>query len=420
MEATRRAKERADADAAAAIAAAESRAAVAESRYRQNTEAKLEAERVLYETRSEHEHETRRLRKQLEDSVTDAGPVEVAAARREAKNAESRAERAAKELREAREDVARLKISWAEREAELKGELAGLRSQVGAAAMARWQNAPAPASAPSPSGRRRRLAAHSSEDSTDYEDSENDENDVVANVLGAGKSLGTRATIELMQRHARATARLIENQEKMIAELRAELHSAIAAENPASAAKSPPQSPTLNPPGAVLPVDPPVLPSDSPSTKPGGAREIDWEAAYADIDETRRATAETRRGELSGGPGPVVESVAYAPALRTPSDEKSAPGDGDGDALDGSEGSPSRVGSDDDGSDLISVDERFSPVTPGPGGEDPPVTSPTPSAAASGELVGDLYKKLAALGAQSAGELLMQSPTVERQLSRML
>ena len=183
----------------------------------------------------------------------------------------------------------------------------------------------------------------------------------------------------------------------------------------------------MNPPGAVLPVDPPVLPSDSPSTKPGGAREIDWEAAYADIDETRRATAETRRGELSGGPGPVVESVAYAPALRTPSDEKSAPGDGDGDALDGdgdaldgSEGSPSRVGSDDDGSDLISVDERFSPVTPGPGGEDPPVTSPTPSAAASGELVGDLYKKLAALGAQSAGELLMQSPTVERQLSRML
>ena len=66
------------------------------------------------------------------------------------------------------------------------------------------------------------------------------------------------------------------------------------------------------------------------------------------------------------------------------------------------------------------MDERFSPVTPGPGGEDPPVTSPTPSAAASGELVGDLYKKLAALGAQSAGELLMQSPTVERQLSRML
>jgi len=69
------------------------------------------------------------------------------------------------------------------------------------------------------------------------------------------------------------------------------------------------------------------------------------------------------------------------------------------------------------------VDERFSPVTPGAGGgrrEDPPVASPTPSAAASGELVGDLYKKLAALGAQSAGELLMQSPTVERQLSRML
>ena len=297
--------------------------------------------------------------------------------------------------------------------------------------MARWQNAPAPPSVPSPSARRRRLAVHSSEDSTDYEDSENDENDVVANVLGAGKSLGTRATIELMQRHARATARLIENQEKMIAELRTELHCAIAdeknPENPATAAKSP-TSPSSNPPAAVTAVtaDPPVLPPDSPSAnKPGGAREIDWEAAYADIDETRRATAESRRG-VSGGPGPVVESVADAPALQTPSDdEEDGDGDGfeDGDALDGSEGSPSRVGSDDDGSDLISVDERFSPVTPGAGGgggEDPPVASPTPSSAASGELVGDLYKKLAALGAQSAGELLMQSPTVERQLSRML
>ena len=322
MEAAKRAKERADADAAAAIAAAESRAAVAESRYRQNTEAKLEAERVLFETRSEHEHETRRLRKQLEDSVTDAGPAEVAAARREAKNAESRAEKASKELREAREDVARLKISWAEREAELKGELAGLRSQVGAAAMARWQNAPAPASAPSPSGRRGRLAVHSSEDSTDVEDSDNDENDeVFANVLGAGKSLGTRATIELMQRHARSTARLIENQEKMIAELRVELHSAIAAENPASplakkspatVAKSPRRSPgsNSNPPDSsdrVEPVLPPDVPFSqmpySPSAKPGGAREIDWEAAYADIDETRRATAESRRGFHRGGRG---------------------------------------------------------------------------------------------------------------------
>ena len=68
----------------------------------------------------------------------------------------------------------------------------------------------------------------------------------------------------------------------------------------------------------------------------------------------------------------MVESVADAPALQTPSDdEEDGDGDGDGfedgDALDGSEGSPSRVGSDDDGSDLISVDERFSPVTPGGG-----------------------------------------------------
>ena len=142
-----------------------------------------------------------------------------------------RAEKAAKELRDAREDVARLKIGWAEREAELKGELAGLRSQVGAAAMARWQNTPmAPPSMP----RRGRRVAVSSDDSRTDGYSSSDENDDLANVLNAGKSIGTRATIELMQRHASSTARLIENQEKMIAELRKELHSAIVSENPDS------------------------------------------------------------------------------------------------------------------------------------------------------------------------------------------
>ena len=230
------ARERADADAAAAIAAAESRAAVAEAKYRENAEAKLEAERAVHDMRTEHEHETRRLRKQLDECAGDVGPAEVAAARREASLAEARAEKAAKELRDAREDVARLKIGWAEREAELKGELAGLRSQVGAAAMARWQNTPmAPPSMPR---RGRRVAVSSDDSRTDgYSSSESgafDENDDLANVLNAGKSIGTRATIELMQRHASSTARLIENQEKMIAELRKELHSAIVSENPDS------------------------------------------------------------------------------------------------------------------------------------------------------------------------------------------
>ena len=77
-----------------------------------------------------------------------------------------------------------------------------------------------------------------------------------------------------------------------------------------------------------------------------------------------------------------------------------------------------------DEDDLISVDERFSPlITPKPAkGSIEGATSPTPSEGTNprGELVGDLYKKLAALGAQSASELLMQSPSVERQLSRMM
>ena len=79
------ARERAASDAAAAIAAAESRAAVAEAKYRENAEAKLEAERVVHDMRTEHEHETRRLRKQLDECAGDVGPAEVAAARREAR-----------------------------------------------------------------------------------------------------------------------------------------------------------------------------------------------------------------------------------------------------------------------------------------------------------------------------------------------
>ena len=419
------ARERADADAAAAIAAAESRAAVAEAKYRENAEAKLEAERVVHDMRTEHEHETRRLRKQLDECAGDVGPAEVAAARREASLAEARAEKAAKELRDAREDVARLKIGWAEREAELKGELAGLRSQVGAAAMARWQNTPmAPPSMPR---RGRRVAVSSDDSRTDgYSSSESgafDENDDLANVLNAGKSIGTRATIELMQRHASSTARLIENQEKMIAELRKELHSAIVSENP--------DSPLQGTAGDTTTQDQPDSPIEprpaatAPLASPKGKPRVDWEAAYADMDSTRANLADKRR---ASGPGPVVESVADAPALRpnvatlgheTRSEGEATEGDSSGDEI---EREASDLTGDED--DLISVDERFSPlITPKPAkGSIEGATSPTPSEGTNprGELVGDLYKKLAALGAQSASELLMQSPTVERQLSRML
>ena len=414
------ARERADADAAAAIAAAESRAAVAEAKYRENAEAKLEADRAVHDMRTEHEHETRRLRKQLDECAGDVGPAEVAAARREASLAEARAEKAAKELRDAREDVARLKIGWAEREAELKGELAGLRSQVGAAAMARWQNTPmAPPSMPR---RGRRVAVSSDDSRTDgYSSSESgafDENDDLANVLNAGKSIGTRATIELMQRHASSTARLIENQEKMIAELRKELHSAIVSENP--------DSPLQGTAGDTVhdqPDDSPIEPrpaATAPLASPKGKPRVDWEAAYADMDSTRANLADKRR---ASGPGPVVESVADAPALRpnvgTLGHETRSEGDSSGDEI---EREASDLTGDED--DLISVDERFSPlITPKPAkGSIEGATSPTPSEGTNprGELVGDLYKKLAALGAQSASELLMQSPTVERQLSRML
>ena len=419
------ARERADADAAAAIAAAESRAAVAEAKYRENAEAKLEAERVVHDMRTEHEHETRRLRKQLDECAGDVGPAEVAAARREASLAEARAEKAAKELRDAREDVARLKIGWAEREAELKGELAGLRSQVGAAAMARWQNTPmAPPSMPR---RGRRVTVSSDDSRTDgYSSSESgafDENDDLANVLNAGKSIGTRATIELMQRHASSTARLIENQEKMIAELRKELHSAIVSENP--------DSPLQGTAGDTTTQDQPDSPIEprpaatAPLASPKGKPRVDWEAAYADMDSTRANLADKRR---ASGPGPVVESVADAPALRpnvatlgheTRSEGEATEGDSSGDEI---EREASDLTGDED--DLISVDERFSPlITPKPAkGSIEGATSPTPSEGTNprGELVGDLYKKLAALGAQSASELLMQSPTVERQLSRML
>jgi hypothetical protein len=398
---------------------AASDAAVAEAKYRENAEAKLEAERAVHEMRTEHEHETRRLRKQLDECAGDVGPAEVAAARREASLAEARAEKAAKELRDAREDVARLKIGWAEREAELKGELAGLRSQVGAAAMARWQNTPmAPPSMPR---RGRRVTVSSDDSRTDgYSSSESgafDENDDLANVLNAGKSIGTRATIELMQRHASCTARLIENQEKMIAELRKELHSAIVSENPDSPLQGTAGDTTQHQPDS--PIEPRPA-ATAPLASPKGKPRVDWEAAYADMDSTRANLADKRR---ASGPGPVVESVADAPALRpnvgTPGHETRSEGDSSGDEI---EREASNLTGDED--DLISVDERFSPIiTPKPAkGSIEGATSPTPSEGTNprGELVGDLYKKLAALGAQSASELLMQSPTVERQLSRML
>jgi hypothetical protein len=274
--------------------------------------------------------------------------------------------------------------------------------------------------------RGRRVAVSSDDSRTDgYSSSESgafDENDNLANVLNAGKSIGTRATIELMQRHASSTARLIENQEKMIAELRKELHSAIVSENP--------DSPLQGTAGDTVhdqPDDSPMEPrpaATAPLASPKGKPRVDWEAAYADMDSTRANLADKRR---ASGPGPVVESVADAPALRpnvatlgheTRSEGEATEGDSSGDEI-GREAS-NLTGDEDD---LISVDERFSPITPKPAkGSIEGATSPTPSEGTNprGELVGDLYKKLAALGAQSASELLMQSPTVERQLSRML
>ena len=111
--------------------------------------------------------------------------------------------------------------------------------------------------------------------------------------------------------------------------------------------------------------------------------------------------------------------MSRRPNVGTPGHETRSEGDSSGDEI---EREASNLTGDED--DLISVDERFSPIiTPKPAkGSIEGATSPTPSEGTNprGELVGDLYKKLAALGAQSASELLMQSPTVERQLSRML
>ena len=208
----------------------------------------------------------------------------------------------------------------------------------------------------------------------------------------------------------------------MIAELRKELHSAIVSENLDSPLQGTAGDGTHDQPDS--PIEPRPA-ATAPLASPKGKPRVDWEAAYADMDSTRANLADKRR---ASGPGPVVESVADAPALRpnvgtlgheTRSEGEATEGDSSGDEI---EREASDLTGDED--DLISVDERFSPlITPKPAkGSIEGATSPTPSEGTNprGELVGDLYKKLAALGAQSASELLMQSPTVERQLSRML
>ena len=183
-----------------------------------------------------------------------------------------------------------------------------------------------------------------------------------------------------MQRHASSTARLIENQEKMIAELRKELHSAIVSENPDS-----PLQGTAGDAAQHQPDDSPIEPrpaATAPLASPKGKPRVDWEAAYADMDSTRANLADKRR---ASGPGPVVESVADAPALRpnvatlgheTRSEGEATEGDSSGDEI---EREASDLTGDED--DLISVDERFSPlITPKPAkGSIEGATSPTPS-----------------------------------------
>jgi hypothetical protein len=195
---------------------------------------------------------------------------------------------------------------------------------------------------------------------------------------------------------------------------------------------------------------------ESSSSKAG--KIIDWEAVYADIEETRAA----KRGAVDGGSEGETEGEGEDVAPITPRAGASGGGGGkpplspdvraavNAGLLDprmapaadraSSRGKqpqqrpqrPEWQGATDGGGGAsggaVHVD------SPWPIAERRLVSNPYPWTSIlvskcafkihlvqlhSGELVGDLYKKLAALGATSAGELLMQSPTVKNQLSRM-
>lgn len=283
--------------------------------------------------------------------------------------------------------------------------------------------------------------------------------------------MGTRATIQLMQRHARSTSTLIQNQEKIIAELRNELRGVLGSSEgrdrrggsaaPSSGARSDgcdgvsgdaeddaasvsgggieggrektfPFLETAD--GAAIPI------------VSGGERVIDWEAVYADIDQTREAVDERRRkkegsegGKTSlggraasskgkGSKGGVDWEAAYAEMDQMSAEKATAADAGDGASKgEGEEAAPvtpragtaRRRGPDAETVPAADRGARKKKATSADRADWDDDWNPKPGGGASAELVGDLYKKLAALGAKSAGELLMQSPTVERQLSRM-
>ena len=128
---------------------------------------------------------------------------------------------------------------------------------------------------------------------------------------------------------------------------------------------------------------------------------MDWAAAYDDIDRTR-ADLEAFRARRRPPPSPPSSSrgtdwaAAYEDIERTRAE--------------------ARVASSNPRVDSSTTDATTG--SPPPGDEGPrAVTESRDSPGAA--LVGDLYKKLAALGATRAGELLAQSPTVRRQLARV-
>ena len=169
----------------------------------------------------------------------------------------------------------------------------------------------------------------------------------------------------------------------------------------------------------------------------GGAA-VDWAAVYADVDRTRQAvdtarvderrkhSAFTTSGDTAGaagageGEGAVRGSsrtrttdweAAYAEIERTKA-EAAAGRTADADADDEDDQAACRSGGGSEGEGEVEGGNEGMGV-----GRDG--TGIWNAAGTSGALVGDLYRKLAALGALGAGEVLMQSPTVQRQLSRM-
>ena len=150
----------------------------------------------------------------------------------------------------------------------------------------------------------------------------------------------------------------------------------------------------------------------SPAARRGGGgthSDVDWAAAYDDIDRTR-ADLEAIRARRRPPPSPPSASrgtdwaAAYEDIERARADARAASSNPRAETTDGN-------GSEAEGANATTE-------TPPPGNEKPGAVTESRDSP-EGALVGDLYKKLAALGATRAGELLAQSPTVRRQLSRV-